>query len=197
MRRLLGARAGAARTLVEVLPALTAAGLSTVLVAGSSAAALAAADRVLLLDRFRVRDATRRARQLLRLPRPRPAPPLAIPPRRLDDHPDCLFGPRHFLLVEVDEPERPQLAGAPLDLRRCGWPLDAPLVRGALAAAAWCCRLADGRPTTMDALADRYAAFITARGARGLDPFDTQLLVVPPWPLVALVLERLPRPHLR
>jgi hypothetical protein len=200
MRALLGTALRGTTTLLELLPALAVAGVSTLLVAGSNAESLAASDRVLLMEHYQPRDATAAARRLLRRAgaargagRPRAFP---LPGRVLRDQSDCLFGPRHFLAVDATEAERPLLDGAALDLRRCGWELDTASVRGALAAAACCCRLAAGQPVTLAALRSRYAAFIAERGVRGLDPFDTQLITLPPWQLVVTVLERLPRPEL-
>ncbi len=194
MRRLLGGAARGGATLVECLPALDAAGVSVVIVAGAGTAALAAAARVLLLDRFRVRDCTARARRFA----PKVARlPLTVPRRVIADDADRLLGPRHFLRVDAREPERPIADGVALDLRRCGWELDEGLARGAYLAAAWCCRLARGVTTDLDELGRRYQAFIDQRGVRGLDPYDTTYLAAPPWPLVATVLERLPAPALR
>ena len=119
---------------------------------------------------------------------------ITLPVRTIHDEPDCLFGPRHFLTVDATEAERPIANGHVLDLRRSGWDFDRALVRGALAAAAWCCRLAEGQALTMTVLAERYHAFVAEHGARGLDPFDTALITVPPWQLVVSVIERLERP---
>ena len=99
--------------------------------------------------------------------------------------------------LDVTEPERPVVNGTALDLRRCGWELDKALVRGALAAAGWCCRLADNQPLATSELRRRYEDFIATYGVRGLDPFDTALITVPPWQLVVTVLERLERPVIR
>ena len=191
MRRFLGAGLDGTRTLLEHLPAFAAAGISTVLVAGSSTASLAAADRVLIVDHFQPRDATRAARRIAG-PRP-PTPPFTARGRHLGGNPDAMFGPRHFLRIDATEPERPRLKVADrwqvLDLRRSGWSLDGPRVSGAILAAAWCCRLAAGGCPVAE-LADRYAAWI-AQGPAALDPFHTALVTVPPWPLVLAVLERL------
>ncbi len=198
MRRLLGTTLAGTTTLLEVLPALARLGVSTVLVAGSSAQTLACSDHILLLEHFRVSDGRRRVGRLLPAARRRPAPmaDLARPRRWLCDRHDCLFGPRHFLTVDASEPERPRLAEVALDLRRSGWPLDTALVRGALAAAAWVCRLAGGRATDLSELHGRYQRHLDAHGVRGLDPFDTALIAAPPWQLVVSVLERLARPRL-
>ncbi|HYE06736.1 MAG TPA: P-loop domain-containing protein [Planctomycetota bacterium] len=194
MRRLLGPSARGGATLVECLPALADAGVSVVIVAGAGTAALAPARRVLLLDRFRVRDRTARARRFA----PKVARlPLAIPRRVIVDDGDRLLGPRHFLRVDARDPLRPTADGVAVDLRRCGWDLDEGLARGAYLAAAWCCRLAGGAAIDLDELGRRYAAFIAERGVRGLDPYDTTYLAAPPWALVATVLERLPAPALR
>ena len=191
MRRLLGKRLAGTRTLLEHLPSFAAAGVSTVLVAGSSTASLVAADRVLIVDHFQPQEATRAAR---RIAGPRaPISPFPGVFRHLGDDPDVLFGPRHFLRIDATEPERPRLRIADrwhcLDLRRSGWSLDGPRVTGAILAAAWCCRLAAGG-CSVEALAQRYAAWI-ADGPTVLDPFHTALVTVPPWPLVLGVLERL------
>ena len=119
-----------------------------------------------------------------------------MPGRRIADSADCLLGPRHFLAVGAREPERPLVADRPLDLRRAGWPLDAALVRGACAAAAWCCRLAGGERLSLAELRERWEDFVRIRGVRGLDPFHSQLMTLPPWQLVVTVLERLPRPRM-
>jgi hypothetical protein len=191
MRRLLGQRLVGTRTLLEHLPAFAAAGISTVLVAGSSTASLAAADRVLVVDHFQPQEATRAAR---RIAGPRAAAAAFVgQPRRLLAEPDALFGPRHFLRIDTTEPERPRVRVGDrwqaLDLRRSGWQLDGPRVAGALLAAAWCCRLAAGGCPVED-LAARYAAW-SAADPTVLDPFHTSLVTVPPWPLVLGVLERL------
>ena len=195
MRTLLGKALTGTTTLLELLPGLAAAGVSTVLVAGSHRLSLAASERVVLMEQYQPSDVTARVRRLLGSGQRRTtAAPLPFPLRRLHDHPDCLFGPCHFLTVDVTEPERPVVNGSVLDLRRCGWELDKALVRGALAAAGWCCRLGEGRPLTMADLHERYLAFVRERGPRGLDPFDTALLAVPPWQLVVTMLERLEQP---
>ncbi len=198
MRRLLGIALDGITTLLDLLPALATAGVSSVLVAGSNHQSLLASDRVVLMQDYQPRDVTTRMRRLL--PRRRRASAVRaarLPERTLVDTADCLFGPRHFLRVEVAEPERPLINGIALDLRRCGWELDPALVRGALAAAGWCCRLAEGQPLTLELLQRRYADFIATYGVRGLDPFDTALITIPPWQLVVTVLERLERPLIR
>lgn len=198
MRRLLGIALDGITTLLDLLPALAAAGVSSVLVAGSSHQSLLASDRVLLMQDYQPSDATTRMRRLLPQARTaRRSPATTIPTRVLADTDDALFGPRHFLSVDVTEPERPVVNGTPLDLRRCGWELDKALVRGALAAAGWCCRLAEGSPLTTSDLRRRYEDFLATHGVRGLDPFDTALITVPPWQLVVTVLERLERPLMR
>ena len=198
MRRLLGIALDGITTLLELLPALATAGISSVLVAGSNHQSLLAADRVLLMQDYQPTDATARMRRLLPTARRREhRVAMTLPTRLLDDDADCLFGPRHFLRVDVTEPERPVVNGTPLDLRRCGWELDKALVRGALAAAGWCCRLAGGDTLTTSGLQRRYDDFIATHGVRKLDPFDTALITVPPWQLVVTVLERLERPVIR
>ncbi len=196
MRRLLGRALDGTTTLLEVLPALARAGVSTVLVAGSSLRSLEHANRVLVMEAFEPRDATVATRRLLG--RRRPASEALPPtPRFIRDQPDRLLGPRHFLPIDAREPERPVIAGEILDLRRSGWEFDAATARGACAAAAWCCRLASGERMGMQRLAERYRAFIAARGVCGLDPFHTQLLVEPPWQMVVSVMERLSAPDIR
>ena len=210
MRRLLQGQLSGTVGLLESLRGLAEHGLSTVLVAGASSAALEAAERVVLMQHFTPSDASARVRRLLRsrpaqarVPRGGQAHArmLTRTQRRFHDDPDCLLGPRHFLQVDATEPERPRLVGPgpgaalPVDLRRCGWTLDRELARGACVAAAWCCRLAE-RGMSLRELKLRYEAFLAARGATGLDPFHTQILAVPPWQLVVTVLERLPTPRL-
>jgi hypothetical protein len=196
MRALLGRTLRGTRTLLEALPALRDRGVSTVLVAGSSLGALAHADRVLALEAFAPRDATARARRLLGKRAEPTMAKVTAPSRLIVDEADCLLGPRHFITIGATEPERPVVAGAPLDLRRCGWPLDPALARGACAAAAWCARLALGERLPLAELHARWESFVAARGVRGLDPFHSQLLALPPWQLVVTVLERLPRPRM-
>ena len=162
MRRLLGPTLRGTKTLLEVLPAFAAAGVSTILVAGSSSHSLAVADRVVQMDHWQPHDVTARARRLVRrLPT---AKSTALPERRFIDAPDALFGPRHFAPLDVREPERPRLklpvpngvdGGHRLDLRRSGWALDEALVAGALSAAGWVCRLAGGS-ADMAALESAY-----------------------------------------
>ncbi len=207
MRRLLGRAIDGHLGLVDALRSI-ARTASVVLVAGASSASLAAADQVLLMERFEPRDITRRVAALARagrIPRPRHAQ-VAFAARAFADDPDCLLGYRHFLAVLADEPERPLLRSDPLgarqagwteaiDLRSSGWQLDPALARGACAGAAWACRLAD-RGTDLAELGHRFAAFIAARGVCALDPFHTQYMSLPPWQLVLAVLERLARPRL-
>ena len=197
MRRLLGPTLRGTKTLLEVLPAFAAAGVSTILVAGSSSHSLAVADCVVQMDHWQPHDVTARARRLVRrLPKENSA---ALPERRFVDAPDALFGPRHFAPLDVREPERPRLkmpvpngvdGWHRLDLRRSGWVLDEALVAGALSAAGWVCRLASGG-ADMAALESAYLQMI-ARGPTALDPFHSRMLTVPPWQLVVSVLERLP-----
>lgn len=193
LERLLGRDLAGSATLYQVLPALSRAGVSVLVAAGAGAAALACADRLLLLRSFRPRSAPRRWR--------RHAPslehrPCQVPPRRLCDRTDRLLGPRHFLDVDCDDPERPRVAGTVLDLGLCELQGDPALARGAVLAAAWCCRLADG-DCDLSELGRRYAAFTARDGACALDPFHTAATAVPPWPLVVAVLERLPGLRLR
>lgn len=192
MRRLLGRAAVGGTTLVEALPALAARGISTVLAVGSATPAFAAADRVLLLEHFQPRLVTTRAKRLAaRIPL---RPSIRVPARFLQPG-DRLLGERHFLRVDAREPERPRIQLADraitIDLRRCGWPLDEDLVRGACCAAAWCLRLAGDRPVRLDELGRRYSALLLGPGPRACDPFNTSFLAAAPWPLVATVLERI------
>ncbi len=199
MRRLLGRDLDGTATLLEVLLDLARQGISTVLIAGSHLRSFAPAERVLIMRSFQPTDATRAAK---RAAGPAGRITLGLRPRLLNDV-DVLFGARHFLDVDAREPERalllrPGADAVRLDLRRAGCDLDEALVRGALAAAAWCCRWAAEStvPTDLRVLSARYAAFIAAHGACGLDPFHTQPIAAPRWALVAMVLERLPRPLL-
>jgi hypothetical protein len=194
MRKLLGHAYDGTTTLLELLPALASSGVSSVLVAGSNSLSLAASDRVLLLEHYQPQDVTKRVTRLLGRRKQR-STAWTLPQRILQDDPDCLFGPRHFLTVDANEPERPVVNGAVLDLRRCGWELDRALVRGALAAAAWSCRLAARERLDLLAVKRRYEDFIARQGVRGLDPFDTALITLPPWQLVVTLLERLERPR--
>ncbi len=191
MRRFLGKDLVGTTTLLECLPSLVEAGVSCVLVAGSTARSLAAADQVLLLRQYRPLDATRRARAVAARLRPTP---MAMPRRVLCDDPEVLLHGHHFVDAVVSDPLRPLLRGEPLDLRRSGLALDPAQARGALAAAAWCVRLANGAPIDMNALGRCYCAFLAERGAAGLDPYHHDDLVVAPWPVVAAVLERLAKP---
>ncbi len=195
MRQLLGRAFHGTTTLLEVLSAFVAAGTSTVLVAGSTGLGVAAADRVIMMERFQPRDGTAAARRLLDRRSAAGSAPLRLRSRRFRDDPDCLLGPRHFLPMDVTEPERPRLKVQhdwwTLDLRRLGWPLDAPLTAGALAMAAWCVRLSGGDASPLE-LRRIYSGLAT--DARLIDPFHTRLISVPPWPLVLAVIERLPRP---
>ncbi len=191
MRRLLGKDLAGTTTLLECLPSLVDAGVSCVLVAGSTARSLAAADQVLLLRQYCPLDATRRARAVAGRVRPTP---MDMPRRVLCDDPEVLLHGHHFVDAVVSDPQRPVLRGEPVDLRRSGLFLDPALARGALAAAAWCVRLANGAPIDMNALGRCYCAFIAERGAAGLDPFHHDELTVAPWPMVAAMLERLGRP---
>ena len=196
MRKLLGPTLRGTTTLLEVLPAFAAAGVSTILVAGSSGHSLAVADRVVQMDQWQPHDVTTRARRLVRrLPLP---DPLKLPRRWFADVPDALFGPRHFAPLDLREPERPRMklpvangidGWHRLDLRRSGWVLDEALTAGALLAAGWVCRLADGG-VEMAALESAYARLI-ANGPTALDPFHSRMLTVPPWQLVVSVLERM------
>jgi hypothetical protein len=194
MRRLLGKSLRGSRTLLEVLPALARQGISTVLVAGAHQQSLAVASQVLLLDHFQVQDATAKARRMLA---PAVAGSVRLPERVFADEADCLLGPRHFIAVDAADAERPVVAGQRLDLRRSGWDADEALMRGAICAAAWCCRLTQGRKVSLRELRCLFEEFVKARGARGLDPFDTDFIVVPPWQLVVAVLERLTRPRMK
>lgn len=190
MRQLLG-RDADGLTLAEALPALARAGIATVAVAGASTALLAVADRVIGMRDFQPHDWTEPARQLCR-EQVAAAPALPLPPRVLAAAPDAILGPGHAPTVDAADPLAPRLRHWRLDLRRCGWPLDPWLARGALLAAGWCCRLAaDGAPPLAE-LAARYQAWLAERGAAALDPFHDGLHAVPPWLLVHAVLERWP-----
>ena len=195
MRQLLGRALAGSTTLLEALPALSAAGTSAVLAVGSSTRAFACADQVILLDRFQPRLVTARARRLAG-GRIGARGPVVVPGRRLVTTSDALLGERHFLRVDAREPERPRLyfdaRSVVLDLRRSGWELDEAVVRGALAGAAWCLRLARGKRLSVSELGARLRAHLDTHGPRGLDPFDTAFLATPPWQLVVTVLERLP-----
>ena len=192
MRRLLGRSSAGGTTLVESLPALAARGISTVLAVGSATPAFAAAHRVLLLEQFQPRLVTTRAKRLAKHLPLRSA--IHIPPRFIvsDDH---LLGERHFLTVDAREPERPKMVCKDrtimLDLRRCGWPLDEDLVRGACCAAAWCVRLTDNQRVPLHDLKRRYEALLLGSGPRACDPFNTSFIAAAPWPLVATILERI------
>lgn len=193
MRRLLGKSLHGAKTLLEVLPSLAKQGISAVLVAGAHQQSLAVADRVLQLDHFQPRDVTATAR---RLAKPPVFSAFSPPDRVINDDADCLLGPRHFLAVDARDVERPVVADQRLDLRRSGWAMDEALARGACCAAAWCCRLAHNRRMPLSELGETYRRFIAERGARGLDPFDADFIVAPPWQLAITTLERLVRPRL-
>ncbi len=196
MRRLLGTTLNGFTTLLEALPGLTAAGVNTVLVAGAHHQSLQTSDHIVIMENYQPRVATAQVRRLLPRRRTKNVVPAIIPQRLLTNQPDCLFGQRHFLRIDVTEPERPLFNDIPLDLRRCGWQVDKASVRGAFAAAAWCCRLADGQAISLKELAERYQAFVSDYGPRALDPFDTALITVPPWQLVVTVLERLSQPNI-
>jgi hypothetical protein len=196
MRRLLGKTLNGFTTLLEALPALTAAGVNTVLVAGAHHQSLQTSDHIVIMEDYQPRVATAQVRRLLPRRRTKRVVHAIIPQRLLTDQPDCLFGQRHFLRIDVTEPERPLFNDLPLDLRRCGWQVDKASVRGAFAAAAWCCRLADGQAISLKELAERYLTFVSTHGPRALDPFDTALITIPPWQLVVTVLERLPQPNI-
>lgn len=189
MRRLLGRDLAGMRTLGELLPSLAAQGVSTVIVAGASVAAIAAASRTVLMRGFRPRDATRAARAACGPP----SPPvrLRLPGRTLAGDPDALLGPGHVLAVATEDPERVRAAGRTVDLRRAGFPLDPPLSRGAMLGAAWACRLAAGG-CPLDELGRRYAAWLARGGPAAPDPFHEGFHAVAPWMLVAALLERLP-----
>ena len=199
MRRLLGPTLDGTTTLLETLPALAAAGVATVLVAGSSSQSLAVAERVVQMDHWQPHEVTTRARRLIK--RAPPSASAVLPRRWLCATPDALFGPRHFAPLDLREPQRPRLkipmAAGPdlwlrLDLRRSGWVVDEALVAGAVLAAGWVCRLAahtgDREMASLEAAYDQ----LVASGATALDPFHGRLLTVPPWQLVVSVLERLP-----
>lgn len=195
MRRLLGRSVRGGSTLCDQLRTLAAAGISCVLAVGSATPVLGRADRVLMVEDFQPRDVSARARRLAGIA-PTTALPFPLPSRWLDSPSETILEGRHFVRVDALQPDQPilhrQRDALHLDLRRCGFALDEELTRGALAAAAWCVRLADGQPTTMTELATRYAALLDQTGPRALDPYATTLVTAPPWLLVAAILERLP-----
>ncbi|MEK7413374.1 MAG: P-loop domain-containing protein [Planctomycetota bacterium] len=189
MLRLLGRDLHGARTLAEVLPDLSRQGISTIVVAGASTAAIASADRTVLMRDFAPQDATAAARRACG--RQRRAASIRLPARRLAGDPDAILGHGHALRIDADDPERPSTPTFRVDLRRSGMQLDAWLARGAVLGAAWCTRLADGG-CPMDELGQRYVAWLAERGPVALDPFHDGFHAVAPWPLVAAVLERIP-----
>jgi len=199
MRRLLGSATTGNHTLCDRLRALAAAGISGVLAVGSATPILGAADRVLLLEHFQPQDASAKARRLAK--RAPNAPAFAHPQRCVDSAAEILLEGRHFVRVDARRPDQPMLVRQrdvlALDLRRCGFGLDEELIRGALAAAAWCVRLTEGRPMTMTALAAQYQRLLGQHGPRAFDPFATTLVTAPPWLLVATILERMPGLHWR
>jgi|GEM_PF-3001284 len=193
MRRLLGRAAAAGCTLTDRLQALAKGGISTIVAVGSATPVLTHADRVICLDHFQPREVTARARRVAA--KISTATMLSAPSRTLHGAPEWLLEERHFLRVDCRIPDQPvilrQRDRIALDLRCCGFRLNEELSRGALTAAAWCLRLTAGRPTSMLELAQCYQEW-TASGARTLDPFATTMLTLPPWLLVACILERLP-----
>lgn len=189
MRRLLGPDLAGGRTLSDALPALARHGVSTIVVAGASTAAIAGADQVVLMRRFRPLDATRAARRVCG--RCMDVLPIVLPARTLGGDPDLLLGHGHALRVDAADPERPRFAGRGVDLRRAGFELDPPLARGAALGAAWACRLAAGGCDLAE-LGCRYRALLARHGPAALDPFHDGFHAVAPWPLVVAVLERIP-----
>ncbi len=188
MRRLLGNDLGGGLTLAECLPGLARQGLSTVVVAGASTAAIASADRTVLMRRFAPLDATRAARRACgRKPGVRA---VYLPARLLGGDPDAILGHGHALATDLDDPERPRFGGRTVDLRRAGGPLDAGLVRGAVLGAAWACRLAAGGCDLRE-LGWRYERWLAERGPAAVDPFHDSFHAVAPWLLVSAVLERI------
>ncbi|MFM2092640.1 MAG: hypothetical protein RLZZ127_3129, partial [Planctomycetota bacterium] len=189
MRALLGRDGAGTTTLAELLPAIAAAGRSVVTVVGAAGALAAASATVVRLHRYQPAAATATARRHLG---PAPAPRPWRPARRLlHSDPEALFRQRLFVPV-AGSPDRPRILDAVVDLRRCGWDLDDALLRGAVAAAAWAVRLADGAPADLAELGRRLDAALDRHGPRALDPYGDQLLVRPHWALVAALLERLP-----
>lgn len=201
MRQLLGPTLRGTTTLLEALPAFAAAGVSTILVAGSSGHSLAVAERVVQMDHWQPHDVTTKARRLVRrLP---PSATAVLPRRWFADSPDVLFGPRHFAPLDLREPERPRIklpvpngvdGWHRLDMRRSGWIVDEALMAGALLAAGWVCRLAASLNKHGSEMASLQSAYLNliASGPAALDPFHSRMLTVPPWQLVVSVLERLP-----
>jgi predicted ABC-class ATPase len=120
MRGVLGSALDGFATLLETLPALATAGISTVLVAGSHHQSLIVSNHVVVMEHFQPQVATARVRRLLARTLTKkalraPTKRFTLPLRKLNDHPDCLFGPRHFLRLDVTEAERPLLDDLPLD----------------------------------------------------------------------------------
>jgi len=187
MRRLLGRDLDGGRTLSDCLPALAAQGISTIVVAGASTAAIASAQRVILMRDFAPHEATRAARRACGARAGRVS--LELSRRHLDGDPDVILGFAHTLRVDAEDPERPRFAGRSVDLRRSGFAMDPFLARGAVLGAAWACRLAAGG-CPMDQLGVRYADLLAAGGPAALDPFHDQFHAVAPWGLVVAVLER-------
>ena len=187
MRRLLGPDLDGGRTLAECLPDLARQGVSTVVVAGASTAAIASADRTILMRGFAPHEATVLARRACGRP-PRPLR-LRLGARHLGGEPDAILGHGHALTVAVDDPERPRFAGRSVDLRRSGFVLDAGLARGAVLGAAWACRLAAGGCDLRE-LGWRYERWLAERGPAAPDPFHDGFHAVAPWLLVSAVLER-------
>lgn len=188
MRRLLGRDLAGCLTLAECMPALAAQGISTVVVAGASTAAIASADRTILMRGFAPREATRAARQACGAKPAKAA--LSLPPRWLGGDPNAILGHGHSLKIDAEDLERPRFAGYAVDLRWAGFPLDAALTRGAVLGAAWACRLAEGGCDLRE-LGGRYAGWLASGGPAALDPFHDGFHAVAPWPLVAAVLERI------
>lgn len=187
MRRLLGRDLDGGLTLAECLPDLARQGISTVVVAGASTAAIASADRTILMRSFAPLEATAAARRACG--RAARGARLRLPPRRLAGEPDAILGHGHTLAVAVEDAERPRFAGRSVDLRRVGFALDAGLARGAVLGAAWACRLAEGGCDLRE-LGWRYERWLAERGPAALDPFHDGFHAIAPWPLVAAVLER-------
>jgi hypothetical protein len=188
MARLLGPALRGLQPLCTRLRHLADAGVAVVLVAGGSAAALPAADAVVELRDFQPRWRQER--------RHRRGVPFPLPRRHLRDEPETLFRNSHAPPISVAETERPRLWDETVDLRRCGLVLDGVLARSALLGACWACRMSDGDADLAD-LARRWHTHVAIHGAAGLDPFASGPCVVPPWPLVVMVLERLSRPVLQ
>ncbi|MDA3959248.1 MAG: hypothetical protein PF961_00535 [Planctomycetota bacterium] len=183
LRRLIGPSAAAARTLSDGLAGLEAAGISVVLAVGATAALVSGCRQALILKHFA-------PQHLHKHHAPRGAAS-SIPQHTVHIAAERLLHHGHTVAVDCHEIERPRAAGEQVDLRRCGWPLDAARSRGAIIAAAWCARVANNADCDLSELRERYVQGCRHE-ARRLDPYDTQLFSLPPWGLVVATLMRVP-----